>query len=967
MKHTGFHVKKAAAFFISLAIGASAAYAVPATAKGADASASKAQTETNVSVVSGTLKTYQDYLSGYADAAIGKDDIVIPATSYTNDSSSAVLQRYNDYQGDKGTSVSFNDSGKVSFNFSVKNAGLYTIRFTYFTGSASGSSIVRDVVIDGAVPYAESYEISLPQLWSDGEKEKIYDANNNEVRSKQVQVGAWRTEYAQDVSGYTSSPLQYYLSEGTHTLALNPERENLLLKQIEITGLSAVPTYSEVAASYKKNGYKEVSSESNITIQAEDSGAYKSEQSMYPLNDRTSPSVSPYHVNLIRYNTVGASHWEVVGQWIEWTVEVRKTGLYNIATHFKQNLKTNDVSIRELYIDGKLPFREASSLTFYYDSSWQCAAFGDKEGNPYLFYLEKGTHTIRLKAGLGNSTEFLSKAKDYLSEMNRIYRKIVVITGTTPDPYRDYHLDKAIPEVIEDMVKMGKNIKALTDEVAAYNGQSGASTVALKRLYSQLDIMTEDTDKIATNLSAFKSNVSAFGTWINDELSQPLELDTIMLVSPKSKLPKGEAGIFSLLRHYVLQFFYSFVTDYEAVGVMEKKAESKLTVWLPTGRDQAQILKQMISDDFTPNNGIAVNLQLITTAALLPSILAGTGPDVYTGITQGEPINLAMRDALADLRQFGDFEEVASRFTEQAIVPFSLNGGTYALPDTVDYYMLFVRTDILEELGISLDKLNEWDTILSDVLPQLQINSLSFGVPVGIQSFLTFLYQTGGTMYNPDGKTSALATSKAINAMQSFSELYTQYGFNLAYDFANRFRSGEVPAAIANFTSYNQLSVFAPDIRGLWTMLPIPGTRNENGELDRSGVATVTGSVIMADSKNIEGAWEYLKWWSSANVQHDYGSELESIIGSAARYNTANIEALSNAQWDKDMKGNLLKQLKSAKAFVEVPGGYLTSRYYDFAFRYIVYDGDNVRDTMLESVASINREIQHKRMEYNLD
>ena len=67
------------------------------------------------------------------------------------------------------------------------------------------------------------------------------------------------------------------------------------------------------------------------------------------------------------------------------------------------------------------------------------------------------------------------------------------------------------------------------------------------------------------------------------------------------------------------------------------------------------------------------------------------------------------------------------------------------------------------------------------------------------------------------------------------------------------------------------------------------------------------------------------------------------------------------------MKQSLLAQLESVRPYAEVPGGYLTSRYYDFAFRYIVYDKDNVRDTMIDAVASINTEIANKRKEYSLD
>lgn len=965
MEHKSSYVTKIAAAALTIVMATSAVF-VPVSATG-----NKESENTDAVIVSGSSQkdgvNYLTYFSQHKDEPVGADNVVIPADSYTEATDGLVTTVYNDYEGASGASVLFSDTGKVTYTFNIQSAGMYVIKFKYFTGSASGSSIVRDIEIDGAYPFVESKEVSLPQLWSDKTTKAVYDKLNNQIRSKQIQNNAWHTEYAEDVSGFSNGPMRYYLSAGAHTIALESEREAMILNQIEILGLESTRSYKEVKAEYDKKGYKDVSAKADITIQGEDPNAIKSEQTMFALNDRTSPSVYPYNVNLTRYNTVGGANWEIANQWIEWEFEATETGLYNIATHFKQSQKVNDVSIRELYIDGELPFAECQAINFYYDNAWQSKYIGPKDGEPYKFYLTKGTHKIRLKVGMGEATEMLVEAKSYLSDLNVIYRKIVMVTGVDPDKYRDYNFDKVAPEVLEQMKDLSKKIKALTQKVADYNGQSGASTVALKRLTTQIDEITKDPDKIASNLSSFQSNVASFGTWINDETIHPLELDCIKLQSPDSKLAKGEAGFFGMLWHYTVQFLYSFVTDYESVGVMEETSDTNLTVWLTTGRDQAQTLKQMINDGFTPNTGVTANLQLITPAALLPSILAGTGPDVYTGITQAEPVNLALRDALVNLKKFKDFESIQSRFFKGATTSFTLNDGVYAIPDTVDYYMLFVRTDILEDLGISLDQLNDWDTILSDVLPVLQINSLAFGVPVAIHSYLSFLYQNGGDVYAPDGKTSALAENVAIEAMSKFTDLYTQYGFNLAYDFANRFRSGELPIAVANLSSYNQLSVFAPDINGLWTMLPIPGTYKADGTLDRSTPSTLTGSVIMSKSKNKDAAWEYLKWWSSADTQHEYGSQLESIMGSAARYNTANVEAFSRISWNRKMKGNLLKQLESVKAFREVPGGYLTQRYYDFSFRYIVYDGDNVRDTLTESVDNINREIKHKRAEYNLD
>ena len=113
-------------------------------------------------------------------------------------------------------------------------------------------------------------------------------------------------------------------------------------------------------------------------------------------------------------------------------------------------------------------------------------------------------------------------------------------------------------------------------------------------------------------------------------------------LSPDTELEKGEAGFFGLLKYYIVQFFYSFLTDYASIGVVDMEMNESIKVWLASGRDQSQILKQMINDSFTPDNSIAVDLQLVTASALLPSVIAGTAPDVYMGMAQTDPVNLAM-------------------------------------------------------------------------------------------------------------------------------------------------------------------------------------------------------------------------------------------------------------------------------------------------------------------------------------
>ena len=83
-------------------------------------------------------------------------------------------------------------------------------------------------------------------------------------------------------------------------------------------------------------------------------------------------------------------------------------------------------------------------------------------------------------------------------------------------------------------------------------------------------------------------------------------------------------------------------------------------------------------------------------------------------------------------------------------------------------------------------------------------------------------------------------------------DFYLQYGFPLYKDDYNRFRTGEMPLTILSYTFYNQLMVAAPEIKGLWEMAAVPGTRDENGNIVRSETASGTACMILAAAEQPE-------------------------------------------------------------------------------------------------------------------
>lgn len=891
--------------------------------------------------------TYNEYLANIKEGENATQTLSIGIDALNNVETEI-------FDGRKAITVGENE--ELSIPITIEESGFYNIILDYYPLSSENSKIQFELLVDGELPFHEAQSLSLKRMWKDIE-EKEYDSQGNQIRLPSQQTPMWMTTVLKDTTGFSQEPFRFYLAEGTHQITLSVFQNTLALGGISFVSPEEFISYEE----YKAADYPEATEVRRV--EAENASA-KSDRSIVLMNDKTSPVTMPYSGKEIVYNTIGGSNWKTVGEWVEWKVEVPQTGLYTIVTRFKQDTKAGDVSYRALYIDGNIPFQEARELEFGYDGNWQTKALGSQEEN-YQFHLEKGTHTIRLEVTLGRKSEVIARVSEALTELNAIYTDIVMVTGTEPDLERDYQFEKIIPEVIAYIQEMSAQLKDIEKELEILTGEKGGENSAvIRRLYQAMDDMVKEPETIAKRLKNYASDLSALGTWLNTSREQPLQLDYIMLSNKGHGTPKDRGNIWQWIRYYAGQFIYSFQMDYANVGNMEQDTDNEITVWIASGRDQADIIRQLVNESFTPEKGIGVNVQLVAASALMSATLADVGPDVYIGMVQNQPVDYALRKAVVDLSQFEDIDDVTERFYPESMTSFYLDSGLYALPDTMSYPMLFYRKDIITDLGIAEEDLSTWDSILQKVLPELDMNNFDFGLQTTINNYGNFLYQNGGRFYNEANTASAMNTAESIKAFETMTTMYTDYGIPVSFDFANRFRSGQMPLAVMDFTSYNQLSIFAPEIAGLWSMLPIPGVENEEGEVDNTALCTVTGSVILANSDAVDESWEFLKWWTSEETQTRYASELEAVMGTGARYATANVEAARTVEWDRDIKIAMREQQANLVGMPNIAGGYYTSRHFSFAFRDVVHNNKNLRETISEAATNITNEIVSKRAEF---
>ncbi len=90
------------------------------------------------------------------------------------------------------------------------------------------------------------------------------------------------------------------------------------------------------------------------------------------------------------------------------------------------------------------------------------------------------------------------------------------------------------------------------------------------------------------------------------------------------------------------------------------------------------------------------------------------------------------------------------------------------------------------------------------------------------------------------------------------------------------------------------------------------------------------------------------------------------MLGSSARYATANKTAFSQLAWSAEDIKVLSEQWDQTVGIREVPGGYYTGRHITNAIRKIINEKEDPRETIIDYSITIDDEIMKKRKEFGL-
>lgn len=867
--------------------------------------------------------------------------------------------------------VRLDTDGTLTLTLDVPEAGDYRLLMGYHTLEGKGIDMEFTLLVDGQ-PYGDGTTVtSLNRVWVDDGAPKR-TSTGNDLRPKQVERFIWTEALLADTNA-ASGEATVSLSAGGHTITLMNLRDALVLDYIRLQGEETLPTYAEYSAAHGAVQTEPM----QLLLQAENTLS-KSASAIYPTYDRTSSYTQPYHPTQMRLNTIGASGWKQVGEWIEWELEVPADGLYQIGLRYHQNQLKGYYVTRRVMLDGQVPFAELEAVKFTYHADWDYMPLGDDRSSPYLFYLTQGKHTLRMQVTLGDMAPLLEEMQETVYALNELYRQIIMITGTEPDFYRDYYLEKVIPDLEGRLVTLADTLDQYQAEMDARLGAHSTAGQTIQVLSYQMREFAKEPYTIQKRLTTFSSNISSFAEWILSVREQPLEIDYFVLSSAGENYTHRNDNLIDAAKREVSAFLGSFTQDYNTFGENAEGAQQEpITVWLSTGLDQATVINRLIEEGFTAQTGVPVNLQLVT-GALLKATIAGQGPDVNLFTGRGEVMNLAFRGALADLSGMEGYEASAAALRDGAQIPYTFDGGVYGLAEGQDFLMMFVRDDVLEDLKLEVPQ--TW-TELMNIAPILQSNNLGIGLPyatldgntvlsngVGLTNlFPSLLLQKGGSIYTEDHRATLLHEPVANAAFRMWTDFYTQYDYELYKDDFTRFRTGEMPVIICSYGMYTRLEGTAPEIAGKWSMHLLPGTEQADGTVDHTSAANGSAAVMLADCTNPDACWQFLRWWVSAETQAAYARDIEADLGVLGRHTTANKEAFSVSNWSIHDQRMLEEQWQWVCELPEIPGGYYVSRNLDNAFRAVVLSDEDPRESLFYWTSSTNEEILRKRQEMGLE
>jgi ABC-type glycerol-3-phosphate transport system substrate-binding protein len=905
-----------------------------------------------------TLNEVSPPYSGLNSSENGNSIIEIPAESFNQPlAQDALAQQYSK------ASIPIAQGDSLEFNLTIPAEGEYIIAFD---SAVAAESVMAEgqMSIDNAFPVNALQRFTFPIYYRNSSSTFPTDRYGNDALISQIRDVRWTKTALQDANVSRPYPIRLNLSVGEHAFRFTLTRGELYLGSIYLIAFAPYPDYAQ----YLENQSALDASNFSLTVEAE-LPSYKNDTSVRP-NNNSNLAVTPYDTYCLVLNTLGGDSWVTSGSAVYYEISVPQDGLYSISLRALQNTRSNFTVFRRITVNGEVPFEQLNAVPFSYSADWVDIHLGGE--TPYKIFLHQGINVLGLEASNAPYLPAIETIQESLLDINRLSLEIRRLTGNQSDVYREWLISDYIPDIEERLLAIAQNLiddknTLLSNDLNGASPESQTYQMAIDNLL----FLAAEPNQIPIYMSRFSEGSGSAAQLLGSLLpllqSQPLALDKIYIHSPEIVPETASMPFTSAIVEDYKRFLYSFRPDpYRSLSA----GEDELEVWVNRPRQYVNLLQLMADSSFTPETGIRVRFSIMPDESkLVLANAANIQPDVALGVSVDRPFELAIRNALYDLRSFEDFDSFIRIYSPGSLLGYIINDSVYAIPETQDFWVTFYRRDILDSLDIPVP--HTWNEVI-EILPELQRYGMNYNTPLSSGSgqknyILTspYLFNYGVDLYSEDGFATGLESEEAIDAIQFMADSFTIYGMPLTTaTFYQEFRTGRLPIGISNLETYIKLTSIAPEISGLWAIDLFPATVLPDGSQNRYATGSAQTSIMFGNTDKPQEGWEFLKWWMSTETQTEFQEQLVLNYGPEYLWFSANQEAFGNLAIPEEHRAVILEQWQWLQEPVRLPGSYMQERELSNIWNRIVFDGVNPRVALDRSVIIINREISRKMEEF---
>lgn len=363
-----------------------------------------------------------------------------------------------------------------------------------------------------------------------------------------------------------------------------------------------------------------------------------------------------------------------------------------------------------------------------------------------------------------------------------------------------------------------------------------------------------------------------------------------------------------------LVLFLVFALIFSMVGCKassEKKASSSpdseerqtIEFWMLPIMDESEI-KVMVDEFNAQSETTQVNLNILAWTdgreQIKQAVAAGSGPDVFY-LSAGLDASLVEAGMLLPLDEYGYTEEDIGKYT--SLIEASIfEDHLYSAPLSYETYVMYYRTDILEEYGF-----NELPRTWEDVKTMAaSITEQSGGEVMGFQfkgaddqinalnmSWLYMLAEYDGKILDPETKQSIQDSPEGEKALEFMKSFYDEGISTFGTSANTAFREG----VLAMYTFNNSVMITErflgdPELEGKWTVSAMPG---------KSGYINGHGLSANVATENPENCVEFMKWCSSPEKAPEWMKANFSVPPYDIDKLTDNEKAGINAVYEEDL------------------------------------------------------------------